>query len=167
MSSFATKAILAIALSASTLTGVQSAYAGDRYGWYNDRDYRHERRERRNDALALGVVGLATGLVVGSVLSQPRQPTERVYVDPPVRQQYPAYAEPGYGYNQPAYDDNYYYRSRPQPRPVYETARPAYRTLEPWTQNWYNYCSDRYRSFDAQSGTYTDNSGQQHFCTAG
>jgi hypothetical protein len=39
--------------------------------------------------------------------------------------------------------------------------------LEPWTPEWYRYCEDRYRSFNARTGTFTGYDGRRHFCTAG
>ncbi|MEY9780516.1 BA14K family protein [Sinorhizobium fredii] len=106
-----------------------------------------------DDAWAAGAVGLVTGtLIGGAIASQPRY-SERVYIDPE-----PEYYEP-----RPVY----------QPRPVYR-ARPAYRQvvvdsydLEPWTPAWYRYCSQRYRSFDPESGTFVGYDGRSHFCTAG
>ncbi|TIV44160.1 MAG: BA14K family protein, partial [Mesorhizobium sp.] len=95
------------------------------------------------DALAAGVVGLAAGALIGSALSNP-----------------------GPRYYDPAYDDGYYV-DRPvrryyvQPRVVY-----ADRYAEPWTRDWYEYCSDRYRTFNSRTGTFTGNDGEQHFCVA-
>src|SRR5881628_2572489 len=48
-----------------------------------------------------------------------------------------------------------------QPRVVY-----ADRYAEPWTRDWYEYCSDRYRTFNSRTGTFTGNDGEQHFCVA-
>ena len=41
------------------------------------------------------------------------------------------------------------------------TATPSHGPAE-----WYDYCSDRYRSFNARTGTFTGNDGEQHFCVA-
>ncbi len=38
--------------------------------------------------------------------------------------------------------------------------------LEPWSPEWYDYCSDRYRSFSPRSGTFVGYDGREHFCTA-
>jgi hypothetical protein len=38
--------------------------------------------------------------------------------------------------------------------------------FEPWSRSWYNYCSDRYRSFNPNTGTYRGYDGRDHFCTA-
>ncbi|RVC11981.1 BA14K family protein, partial [Mesorhizobium sp. M7A.F.Ca.CA.002.15.2.1] len=70
------------------------------------------------------------------------------------------------------YDDGYYDRDvvvRPAPvRRYYAEPRVVYanRYAEPWTRDWYEYCSDRYRSFNSRTGTFTGNDGEQHFCTA-
>ncbi|MGE0211094.1 MAG: BA14K family protein [Parvibaculaceae bacterium] len=35
---------------------------------------------------------------------------------------------------------------------------------EPWTAAWYSYCADRYRSFNARTGTFTSYTGEAVFC---
>ena len=61
----------------------------------------------------------------------------------------------------------YYY----QPAPVYSSAPVIYGPTsayyappEPWTPEWYSYCSTRYQSFDAQSGYFLGYDGYYHFC---
>lgn len=133
-------AVLALATAAviiPTVTPAQADHRGRRHY------YRHHDRYDNGDAVALGALGLATGVIIGgAIASQPRY-QERVYIDP----------EPEY------------YR----PRPVYR--RPVvvqnYGSLEPWSADWYRYCEQRYRSFEPRSGTFTGYDGQQHFCTAG
>lgn len=43
--------------------------------------------------------------------------------------------------------------------PVYYGGRPR-----PWTPSWYAYCSDRYRSFNPETGTFVGYDGRAHFC---
>ena len=64
--------------------------------------------------------------------------------------------------------DDYEYREVRPVRRYYAEPRVVYadRYAEPWTRDWYEYCSDRYRTFNARSGTFTGNDGEQHFCTA-
>jgi hypothetical protein len=60
----------------------------------------------------------------------------------------------------------------PQPRTrtvVVQEPQPSTRTVvvtrpEPWSAAWYSYCSDRYRSFDPRTGTFTSYSGETVFC---
>lgn len=49
---------------------------------------------------------------------------------------------------------------RPTP-PVYpeESVRPV-----PWSETWFNYCSNRYRSFNPQTGQYLGYDGLFHDC---
>ncbi|WP_322989359.1 BA14K family protein [Hoeflea sp.] len=35
---------------------------------------------------------------------------------------------------------------------------------EPWSNSWLRYCSDKYRSFNASTGTYRGYDGTDHFC---
>lgn len=147
MNKFIKAAVLAIATAATVMPVFTPAQAEDwgrrgyRHGGY-DRDYR---RHNNRDAVALGALGLATGVIIGgAIASQPRY-QERVYIDP---------------------EPDYY-----EPRPVYRRARPVvvqnYGRLEPWSPGWYRYCSQRYRSFDAQSGTFRGYDGRDYFCQAG
>ncbi|MBC2886016.1 BA14K family protein [Ochrobactrum sp. CM-21-5] len=146
MNRFAKTAILATAAMAAIAAPIASASADSwgRRGWDNGGWHRPYHRHRdRGDAVAAGVIGLAAGALLGSALSQP-QPT---YVAPA-----PVYAPP-------------------PPPPAYYPAPPARRITyragyEPWTRGWYQYCSDRYRSFNPNTGTYRGYDGQDHFCAA-
>lgn len=153
MNRFAKTAILAIASVAAVAAPLASASADswgrpgwDRGGWDRggwDRPYERHHRHRNGDAVAAGVIGLAAGALIGGALSQPRQPD---YVQPA-----PVYAPP-------------------PPPPAYYPAAPrqvTYRAgYEPWSRGWYQYCSDRYRSFNPNTGTYRGYDGQDHFCAA-
>ena len=136
--------VLSAAVAATTLTATAGiATARDRDGyWRGDGGYRHHRRDRDRDALIGGALGLATGVIIGGALaSQPRY-QERRYVEPE-------------------------YYPEPEPRVIYRR-QPVYApSYEPWTQSWYDYCSQRYRSFNPQSGTFVGYDGREHFCTAG
>ncbi|KAB2685365.1 MULTISPECIES: BA14K family protein [Brucella/Ochrobactrum group] len=150
MNRFAKTAILAAASLAAVAAPLATASADswgrpgwDRGGW--DRPYYRERHRDHSDAVAAGVIGLAAGALLGSALSQPSQPT---YVQPA-----PVYAPP-------------------PPPPAYYPAAPVrqatyYRAgYEPWSRGWYQYCSDRYRSFNPNTGTYRGYDGRDHFCSA-
>ncbi len=132
--------VLSAAVAATTLTAtVGVAEARDRHGW-NDGGYREYRRHRDRDALVGGALGLATGMIIGGALaSQPRYEERRVYVEP-----------------------DYY--PEPERRVIYRRPAPSF---EPWTQSWYDYCSQRYRTFSPDSGTFVGNDGREHFCVAG
>ncbi len=57
--------------------------------------------------------------------------------------------------NQPRYVE-------PAPRRYVE---PGYSyTPQPWTREWYQYCSQRYRSFDPGSGTFQQYNGPRRMC---
>lgn len=139
------KVIKAIVLSAAAAATMITATAGiaearDRDGyWGNGNRPYYRRHHHNNDALVGGALGLATGMIIGgAIASQPRYEERRVYVEP-----------------------DYY--PEPERRVIYREA-PSY---EPWTQSWYRFCSQRYRSFDPNSGTYVGYDGREHFCTAG
>ncbi|QPC91287.1 BA14K family protein [Mesorhizobium sp. INR15] len=138
-------AILSAAVVATTLATLPAANAGD---------WRRHHGRGNGDAIAAGVLGLAAGaLIVGALNNNNRQPSYNDYD----------------GYD--GYDDGYYREVRPRPAPIrryYAEPRVVYNQgyAEPWTRGWYEYCSDRYRTFNARTGTFTGNDGDQHFCTA-
>jgi hypothetical protein len=97
---------------------------------------RHRRHHHRGDALAAGILGFTAGALLSGALARPR------YYD---------YYEPA-----PVY--------RARPPVVYETVPVYYSRPDPWTPEWYAYCSDRYRSFDEQTGYFLGYDGNYHFC---
>jgi hypothetical protein len=139
-------AVLSAAMAATMLVALPAANADE---------WRHHRHHGNGDAIAAGVLGLAAGALIGGALANDRPPPDanRYYDD---------------GY----YNDGYYDREvRVRPAPVrryYVQPRVVYadRYAEPWTRAWYEYCSDRYRTFNSRTGTFTGNDGEQHFCTA-
>ena len=50
-------------------------------------------------------------------------------------------------------------------RPSYGYAEPSYSYRPaPWSPAWYDYCSDRYRSFNPRTGYFKGYDGEYHFC---
>lgn len=114
-------------------------YRGQRHEY---RDYRGQRqvyRGRRNDdAIALGIIGLGVGAIIGGAIANSQNNPRVIYRPAPVaRDYYPA-----------------------APRVVNDGGR-----FEPWTKSWFRYCSNKYRSFDPSSGTYRGYDGRDHFCS--
>ena len=105
-----------------------------------DRYWRHRHYDRHysnsGDLVAAGVLGLAAGALAVGLTSR----SEPVYYDPPYREPVRAY-----------------------PRRVYDEYAGGF---EPWSAEWYDYCSDRYRSFNPRSGTFVGYDGQERFCVA-
>ncbi|MGC2408780.1 MAG: BA14K family protein [Methyloceanibacter sp.] len=54
------------------------------------------------------------------------------------------------------------YVGPPPPPGAYAPA--AYAGPPAWTPEWYTYCAQRYRSFNAHSGYFTGYDGQPYFC---
>jgi uncharacterized protein YcfJ len=53
-------------------------------------------------------------------------------------------------------------RSGPAPRAtVYDAADEA---PEPWSDEWYDYCANKYHSFNARTGMYLTSTGQRRLC---
>jgi hypothetical protein len=131
-------AILSAAVAATTFAAMPAANAGDNWR----RHHRH--RSSDGDLVAAGILGLAVGaLAVGAANAS--RPEYRVY-------DYDDYPR-----------DRRYYPARRE----YVVDQGYGGALEPWTPEWYRYCEDRYRSFNARTGTFTGYDGRRHFCIAG
>lgn len=98
-------------------------------------------RHRHNDAVAWGIIGLATGAFIASSI----KPAPKTYVVRPAKPYYP-----------------------PAPRSYTTTTTTTTTTaaLRPWSRGWYNYCNQRYRSFNPNTGTFRGYDGRDHFCVA-
>ncbi|MGF6176742.1 BA14K family protein [Ensifer sp. 4252] len=145
MNKFIKATVLSVIAAASVLPTLSTAEAGD---------WNRHRHHNNGDAVALGALGLATGVIIGgAIASQPRY-SERVYVDP----------EPDYYEPRPAYRSRPVYRAQPV---VVDNYGDGYGSLEPWTPSWYRYCSQRYRSFNPDNGTFRGYDGRSYFCNAG
>lgn len=156
--------ILSTALVLPTLTTAEAG--GGRKHWRqngghhqahrpNRPRHHHKKKNNNNDvgaAVAVGVIGLAAAAIIGSTLSAP-EPIDPapVYVPPRPR---------GYGGSARAdlYNDDYY-DYRPARPVVVDRAGP-----EPWTREWYRYCSAKYRSFNPRTGQFTTYSGVKKLC---
>ncbi len=109
-----------------------------------DSDKHHDRD------LAIGILGgLAAGAIVGgAIVDQPRH-------RPPPR------FEPDYDFYRPT-PPRY---PPPRPRPVPEYRGDADLVFQPWSRQWRDFCSNRYRTFNPNTGTYLGNDGKWYFCT--
>ena len=142
MNRFFKTAILSAAVAATTLATLPAANAGDRH-WR-----RHHSRTIIREATisrSPGFSGLPPAPLRSASLRKPAY-REPVYVDRYRRpyREYPA----AYDERDVVYADDYG------------------GSMEPWSPEWYEYCSNRYRSFSSRSGTFTGYDGQQHFCVA-
>lgn len=57
-----------------------------------------------------------------------------------------------------------YYDTPRYAAPRYAAPRHVGYAVRPWTPEWYQYCSTRYRSFDARSGTFQPYHGPRQLC---
>lgn len=142
------------------------AHQGGHYG-YRQKPRRHQprhvQRKRNNngDLVAAGVIGLALGAIIASEANRNKQPRYDAYRQPAPQ---PTYQYDNYGQRVPLD----YYQAPAQQAPRYN--QPEVITyedsvsLEPWTPGWREWCSNRYRSFNAQTGTFRGYDGFDHFC---
>lgn len=146
MKNFARTLVLSVSTAAVVLSAMPIAEAGDRH-----RRHRVERHDDRvGQAIGAGIIGLAVGAIVVGVLSEQANAHNNTAAQNPYRRPRPS---PERDFFPPA-PRNY----------GYETAYS--RSLEPWSPGWYEYCQARYRSFRADTGTFTTYSGERRFCVA-
>ncbi|MEW5421573.1 BA14K family protein [Amorphus sp. 3PC139-8] len=51
------------------------------------------------------------------------------------------------------------------PRGTVQSGAPVTRNgIPPWTPAWYQYCSNKYKSFNPQTGLYLGYDGKYHYC---
>jgi len=119
-----------------------------------------DKRRKKRQLIAAGIVGLAVGAIIASEASKRHN------------------RQPSYQYGDP-YNNSYSSYNQYTPLQEYEeTLPPATRrdngpnvitynddySLEPWTPGWQAWCENRYRSFNARTGTYRGYDGLDHFC---
>jgi len=100
--------------------------------------------EARSNVPAI-IAGVAAGAIIAGAVTRHNRP-------------YYNHHRPYYGHH-----SSYYYAPAPHyyappPTVVYSYAPP------PWTGEWYAYCAQRYRSFDARSGTFQPYYGPRRLC---
>jgi len=130
---------LAAAVAATTLTSIPPADANPAAAW----------------AIAGGV---AAGALLLGALAYPNW--------------HQGYAEPVYSGTQPLYAPGTvdYTGTAPLYGPDYTGTAPLYgpgyvtTALQPRSPEWYQYCQNRYRTFNPRTGYFIDSTGQRHFC---
>ena len=132
------KTAIAAVAAAATLASTFNAEAGD---WRR----KHHRpvivQQHNDDALVTGLIGLAAGAIIIGALTQPK----------PVYQPRPVTV-----YDYPA-----------APRVIHAPQVIDYdEGLEPWSRQWFRYCTNRSQSFNPETGTYLGHDGRRHFCAA-
>lgn len=121
------------------------AYTQKRYqGHRAQQNYRAPRHHqaprhiyRNNDAAAAAIIGLGVGAIIGGAIANSHNNPRVIY--------------------------------RPAPAPRHYREQHVDRvggSFEPWTKSWYRYCSNKYRSFNATTGTFRGYDGRDHFCVA-
>ncbi|WP_273724129.1 BA14K family protein [Bartonella sp. AU18XJBT] len=103
--------------------------------------------DNSGDGLAVGILGLAAGTILGTVLQKPEQP-QVVYQIVPQNQ--------------------VIYREVPQNQRVYQVQQTVeYEPLQQSSESdWLNYCKKKYRSFNPKTGTFRDRNGLEQVCYA-
>lgn len=169
MFSTALKSLVVAALGAGIfISSVDTASARDGRCHREAKRFADSRVDRGEAALGTAVGGAAVGAIIGGILGGGRGAGKGAIIGGSTGAVGSAVgtAGPWQRYYDRAYDDCIE-RYEPVRAPVQEPVR-AYRNdaIEPWTDEWFDYCRARYRSFNARTGTFTGYDGVKYFCQA-
>lgn len=148
--------IAAAALSAAAIVPQQAAAQSRAYCDQYARDYANRNTRTGNNVVGGAVGGAIVGGVIGSVTgSWGRGAAIGSGVG----------AATGLGKSSVDWDRNYRYAYNECIRGrVRVKQAPARGRYEPWSPEWYDYCSAKYRSFNPKTGYFTTYGGEQRFC---
>ena len=138
-------------------------YKGTRnYGQHVQRQNAKRKKRDRRDLIAAGIIGLAVGAIIASESSKRRsrgnQPQYQYQPQPYGNDYNTSY---NHSTNHPIPLDDY--NRAPQNEPEIITFNDP-SDLQPWSQGWREWCSNRFRSFNPTTGTYRGYDGLDHFC---
>lgn len=140
--------VIAASIAAVSITSVSTAQAHKIHVKHYHQKH-VQKQHNGNNAVVWGIIGLAAGAIIAGSANNNRH--QRRVVTP--QRQYP-------GVNHyPQAPRNKTYRQKP--RYNQQAQQQGY---EPWSRGWYNYCDNRYRSFNPSTGTFRGYDGRDHFC---
>ncbi|MEM1375899.1 MAG: BA14K family protein [Pseudomonadota bacterium] len=135
----------------TTASAGERHWNGHRWVFHNHHGHKiRKHRKHRNHAQLDSNKGLGIALgVLGTVVVLDALNKSQTYRAP---------VQPRYNYNHVPHNA---YPPAPtsNPQVVYHS-----QSLEPWTPGWRAWCEQRYRSFNANTGTYRGYDGYDHFC---
>ncbi|MGI9351021.1 MAG: BA14K family protein [Rhizobiaceae bacterium] len=148
-----------------------------RYQGHHHKKHKRKRKKHDNgDLIAAGIIGLAVGAIIASESSKNRNHHKPSYqYNEPYQGSNNGVYNNG-GYNGGSYNGGGYNGGQHIPlndydgRSYTDTGGPNVITynddysLEPWTPGWQRWCQNRYRSFNARTGTFRGYDGRDHFC---
>lgn len=108
---------------------------------YKKRTIVKKHNNNAEKAIVFGLFGLAAGAAIAHSISKNNQVQPKTTITPQYR-----------GPN--------YYPHAPKTRKTYTT----HNKYAPWSPSWYQYCQNRYRSFNPTTGTFRGYDGRDHFC---
>ncbi|NTF17222.1 BA14K family protein [Agrobacterium rubi] len=136
------KLAIAIIMAATFVTPAMSQDYRGHQRHFEDR--RGEWQERsRDERMFDGIVGLTTGMLIGTEVARPHRDDPR-FSSPP-----PRYHGPRHFDDRPRYD-----------RPRFDYGR----RFQAWSPSWYRWCSENYRTFNPRSGFILGRDGRREFC---
>jgi hypothetical protein len=161
------KSMVLAALGAGfVMSSVQGAQAQERRCDREAKRYADSRINRGEAALGSGLGGAALGAIIGGVVGGGKGAGRGAIIGGSTGAVGGALGSgPKW---QHAYDRAYEdCMEQYEPVRAVREPEPEYRgSIEPWTDEWYDYCRARYRSFNDRTGTFTGYDGVKKFCQA-
>ena len=161
MFSTALKSLVVAALGAGIfISSVDTASARDDRCHREAKRFADSRVDRGEAALGTAVGGAAVGAIIGGILGGGKGAGKGAIIGGSTGAVGSAVgtAGPWQRYYDRAYDDCI---DRYEPVRAYSND-----AIEPWSDEWFDYCRARYRSFNARTGTFTGYDGIKYFCQA-
>ena len=159
------KVIAAGALGAGlAISGISAAQAQHDRCHYEAKRYADSRIDRGQHALGTGLGGAAVGAIIGGIVGGGKGAGRGAIIGGSTGAVGSAIASdaPWKRHYNEAYDDcmeQYQPTRAAAPEPSYRRA-----AMEPWTDEWFDYCSAKYRSFDSRTGMFMSYDGVRKFC---
>ena len=130
----------------------------------------HKNKDNTGNLIAAGIIGLAIGAIVAGESNRRRSVappvTYQPYPNEPYYQSQEGYweYEPQAQYLPDRVPLNHYQQPTTSGQQPHVITFNESNSLEPWTAGWREWCSNRYRSFNANTGTFRGYDGLDHFC---
>ncbi|MEM8878723.1 MAG: BA14K family protein, partial [Pseudomonadota bacterium] len=123
----------------------RKAHREHRRALRHQRHHRHHHHKDDDDEAVAAIAGAVIGLAIGAIIANESNRYDRR------SNRYRSYATPPQPQRRSA---------APGPQVAHQwTVAP-----EPFTDKWYDYCADKYRSFDAETGTFQPYEGPRKLC---
>lgn len=110
-------------------------------------DQRHQKRAKNDNGkwIVAGVIGLAAGAIILNEIQKKKKKRKARSQDRLIGPVVPQPVHAGHDM-------------------LYPNTQGGLVEIQPWTNAWYRWCAENYRSFNPRTGTYIGRDGYEYFC---